>query len=115
MALPGAPTVTGCRVPGRWATDATASRGSTLTSVTHSSWSRSEEAGCFEVVCRGRQLGQGFRLQIVRDAGGKRCHPRAESHAPGAVAGHEPVVFEGAYESVGDRAVHAEMAGDLVH
>ena len=42
IALPGAPTLTGCRVPGRCATDATPCRGSTLTSVTHSSWSSTD-------------------------------------------------------------------------
>ena len=107
--MPGAPTVTGCRVPGRCATEATACRGSTLTSVTHSSWSSTdEEARHAEFVRDGGELGERLGLQVVRDAGGEGGHARAERDAPAGVARDESVVLERAQQPVRDRAVHAE-------
>ncbi len=73
-----------------------------------------EEARRPELVRDGRELGERLGLQIVRDAGRQRGHPRAELDAPGAVAGDESVVLERAQQPVRDRAVHAEAAGDLV-
>ncbi len=91
ITLPGAPTPTGCRVPGRCATEATPCRGSTrdegdaLLVVEHR-----QEARHAELVRRGGEFGERLGLQVVRDARGERAMRAPSATRPPGRASTRP-------------------------
>ena len=111
MTLPGAPMPMACRVPGRWATEAIACRGSMLVSVTISSPSSTARK---HVMPSSFAALVSSGLEVVRDACSERREAGSEDDAPSCVAHREAMVLERAEQPVRDRAMHAQPLREVV-